>query len=109
VLFAISSWSYLTITDRREDGHGVPDVAAAYLAGWVELNLTAALVEMQWKNTMESYCSQKSGVCKAVDGFLKNNTKFAQSKLDLTNPIWYQVSFNIFNCAACSVLSLCCV
>ena len=89
--FATSSWSYLTITDERVVGHGVPDAAAAYLAGWVELNLTASLVEKQWKNTMGSYCSQKPSVCKAVDSFLRNNTQFVKRSLDLSSPIWYQV------------------
>ncbi len=76
---------------RQNGKDGVPDSAAAYLAGWVELNLTVSLIEMQWQNTMADHCPQKPDVCKAVDDFLEKNSMFTKNEADLANPIWYQV------------------
>ena len=91
MFFSSCSWSYLAITDVRKKEDGVSDDSVAYLAGWVELNLTVSLVEMQWENTMTDYCSQKIDICKKIDDFLESNKVFTDESMNSSVPLWYQV------------------
>ena len=88
-------WSFLEIRDTRKDvgKENTSDEEIAYLAGKMEGILTASLMEMQWENTMKTYCTDNSQLCKKITEFLMENHEYATVKDDTsTDPRWYQVT-----------------
>lgn len=53
--------------------------------------LTASLMEMQWENTMKTYCTDNPRVCDKIMEFLVENHVYVTVKDD-TDPRWYQVT-----------------
>ena len=89
------SWSFLEI---RSGTVSPPDEELAYFAGIAEGSLTGHLIEMQWKNTMGSYCSTPSDYCTKLEAFLSNNSDFMTEQIrSVGGDYWYQVRTQAFN------------
>ena len=68
------------------------------MAGMAEANLTGLLIEMQWKNTMGSYCSTPSDYCTKLEAFLSNNSDFMTEQINsVGGDYWHQVSTQACN------------
>ena len=68
------------------------------MAGMVEANLTGHLIEMQWNNTMGSYCSTPSDYCTKLEAFLSNNSDFMTEQIrSVGGDYWHQVRTQVFN------------
>lgn len=96
VLLFPTRWSFLEIRDTRDALKDVgkkntSDEEIAYLAGKMEGMLTASLMEMQWENTMKTYCTDNPELCDKVTEFLVANRVYVSVKDD-TDPRWYQVT-----------------
>lgn len=86
-----TGWSFLEIHDTRGDAGGnTSDTDIAYLAGMMEVNLTASLMEMQWQNTMADYCTTNPALCQKVIKFVFDNSAYVENN-DFSDPRWYQV------------------
>ena len=69
-----------------------PDEELAYFAGIAEASLTGHLIEMQWNNTMGSYCSTPSDYCTKLEAFLSNNSDFMTEQIrSVGKDYWHQV------------------
>jgi len=90
----LNGWSFLEI--HTEDGT-IPDEELAYMAGMLEANLTAPLIQMHWKNIMGSYCTTASDYCTKLESFISQNSDFVagQIRSSAGSNYWHQV--NLFN------------
>lgn len=73
-------WSFLDVRDTRhntginDDYH---DMQMAGIAGFLEGNLTASLIEMHWQNTLTGYCDDKEEYyCNRLNLFIDNNLDY---------------------------------
>ena len=96
---SLCRWSFLEIRDNRPDpGPNVvrpSDEDVAYLAGMLEANLTSSLMEMQWQNTMATYCSDDAQLCSKIADFILKNSVYMSKDRSLRDPRWYQVCLQI--------------
>ena len=75
------------------------DKETAHLAGKLEANLTASLMEMQWKNTMGTYCTDDPDLCEKMIDFVLENSMYIRAEENDSDPLqwssdpdrWYQV------------------
>ena len=75
------------------------DEETAHLAGKLEANLTASLMEMQWKNTMATYCTDDPDLCEKMVDFVLENSIYIGDEENASDPLrwsndpdrWYQV------------------
>ena len=75
----------------------VPDEELAYMAGLLEGNLTAPLIQMHWNNIMGSYCATPSDYCTKLENFISNNSDFMADQIHLStdSDYWHQVRLTV--------------
>lgn len=85
-------WAYLTV----ETSSMFPDAQQAYAAGLVEGYLTEELMQLNWLNTLNGYCSQPySQYCLRLHDFLGKNLDWMKVQIKSKAqemPYWHQVS-----------------
>ncbi len=91
-------WSFLKVLDMRRQGDPTTDEEIAYLAGVAEGNLTASLMLMQWKNTMDTYCDSNPDLCSKIEDYIVMNSDYIDNAADSTDPRWYQVTARRHTC-----------
>ena len=89
-----SRWSFLTIRDYRGN-RNTTDEELAYLAGVMEANLTASLMEMHWQNTMGNYCTANPDLCDKLVQFILENNVYTGTDRNMSDPRWYQVGLGL--------------
>ncbi len=52
------------------------DIQLAVVAGFLEGNLTASLIQMHYKNTFAGYCDDQKDFCSRLGKFIDDNYKF---------------------------------
>jgi hypothetical protein len=84
-------WSFLEIRDNRQN-RSISDAETAYIAGKMEVMLTASLMEQQWLNSMGNYCTDNPKLCDFLEKFvLENSVYIGGGDRDTSDPRWYQV------------------
>jgi len=88
----ICRWGYLEIRTSQK----ARDEDQAYGAGYLEGTLTADLIYSYWFNTAKDYCSDQSEVCEQLKDYMTTNKDWIKSKLNESDPYWYQVFYFYF-------------
>ena len=70
-------------------------IELAYLAGVMEANLTASLMEMHWQNTMGNYCTANPDLCDKLVQFILENNVYTGTDRNMSDPRWYQVGLGL--------------
>ncbi|PVD33062.1 hypothetical protein C0Q70_08510 [Pomacea canaliculata] len=92
-------WAYLTV----ETSSMFPDAQQAYAAGLVEGYLTEELMQLNWLNTLNGYCSQPySQYCLRLHDFLGKNLDWMKVQIKSKAqemPYWHQVELFLLQSA----------